>query len=165
MLNANFLRLLPLILLAAMLVVVPRSAGADKLEGEQAKAAKERLKEIKKDWKKADTATRMSRVRELARLPERTVGIFLIDVVDDDASDDVALVAAWALVYHNEPGDARELTKSFNKAKTPGRRAACVRWLGQYGAEAPLKELRKIALDGDGSAEAATHAIDRKSVV
>lgn len=159
MLNANFLRLLPLILLAAMLVVVPRSAGADKLEGEQAKAAKERLKEIKKDWKKADTATRMSRVRELARLPERTVGIFLIDVVDDDASDDVALVAAWALVYHNEPGDARELTKSFNKAKTPGRRAACVRWLGQYGAEAPLKELRKIALDGDGSAEAATHAI------
>lgn len=159
MLNANYLRLLSMLLVAAMLVVLPAPAGADKLDGEQAKAAKERLKEIKKDWKKADKATRMSRVRELARLPERTVGSFLVDVLDDDESDDVALAAAWALVYHNDPADARTLTKSFNKAKTPGRRAACVRWLGLYGAEAPLKELRKIALDADASAEAATHAI------
>ncbi|MCB9933896.1 MAG: VWA domain-containing protein [Planctomycetes bacterium] len=142
----------------ALLCATP-IASADKLEGDEAKAAKDRLKDVKRDWKKADRATRISLLHELARLPERTVGNFLVDVVDDDESDEVALVAAWALVYHNEPDDSRELTKSFNKAKTPGRRAACVRWLGQYGADSPLKELKKIALDADASAEAATHAV------
>ncbi|MCB9892879.1 MAG: hypothetical protein H6839_00350 [Planctomycetes bacterium] len=157
--NSRAVKLFLLILGVALLLGVPGRPSADKLSGDEAKAAKDRLKDIKKEWKKASKADKLPMLRELSRLPERTVSSFLQDVVDDDEDDGVASVAAWALVRHGEPDDARDLTKSFNKAKTPERRAACIRWLGLYGPDAPLKELRKIALDSDACAEAATQAV------
>ncbi|MCA8916015.1 MAG: hypothetical protein KDB90_11430 [Planctomycetes bacterium] len=154
--NAKFLLL---IFAAVLLIGLPATPAAEKLSGDEAKAAKDRLKDIKKEWKKASKADKLPLLRELARLPERTVANFLRDVVDDDGDDGVASIAAWALVHHGEADDARDLTKSFNKAKTPERRAACIRWLGLYGPDAPLKELRKFALDSDACAEAATQAV------
>lgn len=148
-----------LCLLLALCLLISPLALADKLEGDEAKAAKERLRDVKKDWKKATKAQKLPLLVELGRLPENSVGDFLQEVISDDADDDVALFAAKALTRHNDPADAKALVKLYNKAKTPGRRAACVRWLGLYGDAAPLSEIKKLAQGDDGSAEAATHAL------
>ena len=157
--KANAAIFLLLAMCLALLCGMPAHTSAEKLSGDEAKAAKDRLKDIKKEWKKASKADKLPMLRELARLPERTVSNFLQDAVDDEPDDRVASVAAWALVRHGDPDNARDLTKSFNKAKTPERRAACIRWLGLYGADAPLKDLRKLAGEADASAEAAALAL------
>lgn len=133
--------------------------GADVLKGDEAKDAKVRLRELKRDWKKASKADKIVILNELSRLPEKTVGNFLEDVVQDDEDDSVAAHAAWALVRHGDPDDADELMKAYKKAKNAGRRGAALRWLGLYGENAPLKDLREIALGQDPSGEFAARAI------
>ena len=156
----NLAQALPLILAVAVvgLAISVPVRGADVLKGDEAKEAKKRLRDIKREWKKADKAQKLVLLRELSRLPEKSVGNFLEDVVEDDEDDFVAERAAWALVKHGDPEDGEELVKIHRKADTPERRAACLRWLGQYGEEAPLKDLKKHAYDEDGSAEAAVKA-------
>ena len=148
---------LPALLVIAVFVSTPVD-GADTLKGDEAKAAKDRLRDIKRAWKDASKAEKLVHLRELSRLPERTVGKFLEDTVEDEADDLVAERAAWALVKHGDPEDGEELVKIFKKAKTPERRAACLRWLGQYGEGAPVKDLKKFAYDNDDSAAAAVKA-------
>lgn len=152
--------LLPALLLSAAFVATPAAPvqGADTLKGDEAKDAKSRLREVKRAWKKASKAEKLVFLRELARLPEKSVGHFLEDVVEDDEDDFVAERAAWALVRHGDPEDGEELVKIFKKSKTPERRAACLRWLGQFGEEAPIKDLKKFAYDEDDSAAAAVKA-------
>ncbi|MBZ0137348.1 MAG: hypothetical protein K8I27_13360 [Planctomycetes bacterium] len=155
-----FASVLTALLLGAALLGVadaPTQA-ADTLKGDEAKDAKDRLKDVKREWKKAGKADKLVLLRELSRLPEKSVGNFLEDVVEDDEDDLVASRAAWALTRHGDPEDGEELVKLFKKAKTPPRRAACLRWLGAYGDVAPLKDLRKFASDKDDSAEAAVKA-------
>jgi HEAT repeat protein len=149
---------LSVILLVLLSTVVP-GAAADVLKGDEAKDAKDRLKDVKKNWKTATKADKLVLLRSLERLPEKTVGHFLEDVIADDPDDLVAERAAWALVRHGDPEDGEELHKLFKKATTPGRKAACLRWLGRYADKAPVKDLRKYALDEDASAEAATLAL------
>lgn len=132
---------------------------ADKLEGDAAKDAKARAREIKKDWKKLSKAEKLPLIAELGRLPESTVADFLQDVIADEADDDTATVAARALARHNEPGNVKDLLKLYNRAQTPTRRAAIVRWLGQYGDKSPLADLKKMALTEDAVAEAAVMAL------
>jgi HEAT repeat protein len=147
-----------LIVVAALLITVPGRA-ADVLKGDEAKDAKERLKDVKKAWKTATKADKLVLLRTLERLPEKSVGHFLEDVVADEVDDLVAERAAYTLVRHGDPEDGEELIKLFKKAATPGRRAACIRWLGAYGEAAPLKDLKRYALDTDECAEAAVSAI------
>jgi hypothetical protein len=155
------LRLLAILtLLAAGAAAFQAPVGAaDELKGDDAKAAKDRLKEVKREWKKAGKPEKLILLHELSRYPEKTVGRFLEGVVADEDDDRVASRAAWALVRHGDPKDGDSLVKLIRKAATPERRAACLRWLGLYGDEAPLKDLRKFALDKDDSAEAALRAI------
>lgn len=153
-------KVLPVLLLfGALLIAAVPGGAADVLKGDDAKDAKERLKDVKKSWKTATKADKLVLLRTLERLPEKTVGHFLEDVIADDADDLVAERAAFALARHGDPKDAGELDKLFKKAKTPGRRAACVRWLGMFGVDAPLKDLKKYALHEDESAEAAVLAL------
>lgn len=152
------LLLLAICVVAAGSLSAPSASCADTLKGDEAKDAKNRLKDIKREWKKAGKADKLQYLRELSRLPEKTVGGFLEDVVADDEDDTVAERAAWALVKHGDPEDGEELVKIFKKARTPERRAACLRWLGLYGEGAPLKDLKKFAYDADASAIAAVKA-------
>jgi hypothetical protein len=147
-----------LCLLLLIAAVAPTDA-ADTLKGDEAKDAKEKLKGVKKDWKTATKAEKLVLLRTLNRLPEKSVGSFLLDVISDDEDDLVAERASWTLTRHGDPEDAEELDKEFKKAKTPGRRAACARWMGAYGDKSPLKDLKKYALDADDSAEASTLAL------
>ncbi|MCA8918794.1 MAG: hypothetical protein KDB32_06925 [Planctomycetes bacterium] len=151
------------ILVLAAICLLPAfqvpTRSADVLKGDEAKDAKSRLRDIKREWKKASKADKLVLLRELSRLPEKSVGHFLEDVVEDEEDDGVAARGAWALVRHGDPEDADELMKAYKKAKDAGRRAAALRWLGLYGDEAPLEDLREIALGQDPSAEAATQAI------
>ena len=142
--------------LAAFGLGIPTDA--QKLKGDDAKPAREKLREAKKDWKAATKADKYRLILALSKWPENTVTKFLVDAVNDEADDDVASWAAKAVVQHGDPDDHKELVKAFNKAKTPARRAACVRWLGGYGAQTPFKSLEKLALEDDASAEAAVHA-------
>ncbi|MCA8912575.1 MAG: hypothetical protein KDB82_12795 [Planctomycetes bacterium] len=151
-----FLALVLICLLPALQV---RTRGADVLRGDEAKDAKKRLREVKRDWKKADKATKYTLLDELSHLPEKSVGHFLEDVIGDDEDDAVAAYAAHALVKQGDPDDGRELMKAYRKAKTAGRRAATLRWLGLFGEDAPLDDLGEIARGEDPSAEAATEAI------
>ncbi|MBX3459357.1 MAG: hypothetical protein KF696_05215 [Planctomycetes bacterium] len=151
-------RLFVLLALAAAITAPHFHAHAQKLKGDEAKVAKERLREVKKDWKGASKADKYRLIQILARQPENTVTKFLLEVVDGDADDAVASWAARAVVNHGDASDHKELLKSFNKAKTPERRAACVRWLGGYGEATPFKQLEKLTLEDEASAEAAVHA-------
>lgn len=132
---------------------------AEKLKGDDAKPAKERVKDAKRDWKKASKAQKFEILLGLQRYPEAGVTSFLEDAIKDEADDEVALVAAWVMVKHAEPDDIKLLLRLYGRAKTPERRAATLRWLGRYGADAPLKELKRAAEDKDGCASAATEAI------
>jgi hypothetical protein len=131
---------------------------AQKLKGDEAKAAKERLRDVKKAWKDATKADKYKLLAGLGRWPESSVSRFLLDTVQDDADDEVASWAALALTHHNDPGDHKSLGKLFSKVKTQERRAACIRWLGRYEQDAPIKLLEQVALGDDASAEAAVLA-------
>jgi len=149
-----------LFLVLALLIALPGLVVvADKLEGDAAKEAKARAREIKKEWKKLSKAEKLPLIVELGRLPDSTVADFLQDVIADEADDDTAGVAARALARHNEPGNVKDLLKLYNRAQTPTRRAAIVRWLGQYGDKSPLADLKKMAVVDDAAAEAATLAL------
>lgn len=149
------LALIPLMLL----LLAGAGVHADKLEGDAAKDAKARARDIKKEWKKLTKAEKLPRLAELARLPEPTVAKFLLEVIEEETDDDTASCAARALVRHNETDDAKDLLKLLPRAKTPGRKAAMVRWLGGYGEQSPLAELKKLALGDDAAALAATLAM------
>lgn len=151
-------RLLVLLVMALAIAAPHYLADAQKLKGDDAKVAKERLREVKKDWKTATKADKYRLVNILARQPESSVTKFLLDVVDTDPDDAVAGWAARAVVAHADTDDHKDLLKSFNKAKTPDRRSACLRWLGGYGEGTPFKQLEKLTLEDDASAEAAVHA-------
>jgi hypothetical protein len=124
-----------------------------------AKAQRERLREIKKAWPKAPKSERLEYLGELRGESENSVDDFLISVVESDADFDTASEAARTLVFHKVAKDAKDLVRVFNKVKEPQRRAACLRWLGRYGGEAPLTQLKDIAIGEDGSAPAAAQAL------
>ncbi len=124
-----------------------------------AKALKDRLKDIKKAWPKAPKSERLEWLTELGLESERTVDDFLLELVEKEADFDTAGEAAKALVAHKFAKDGKDLLKLYNRCKEPQRRAACVRWLGGYGVEAPLRELKDVALTDDGSAPAAALAL------
>lgn len=147
------LSLLVLLLLPGLFVT------GQKLEGDAAKAAKARVREIKKDWKKHSKAEKLPLIAELGRLPESSVADFLQDVIADEADDDTATLAARALARHAEPANVKDLLKLYGRATTPTRKAAIVRWLGQYGDKAPLSDLKKMSLTEDAVAEAAVMAL------
>jgi hypothetical protein len=123
------------------------------------KAVRERLREIKKAWPKAPKSERLEFLSELRGEGENSVDDFLLSVLDSEADFDTASEAARVLVAHKQPKDSKDLLRSFAKAKEPLRRAACLRWLGRYGAEAPLTQLKEIAITDDGSAPAAAQAL------
>lgn len=124
-----------------------------------AKALRERLRDIKKAWPKAPKSERLEFLAELRAESENSVDDFLLSVLDTEADPDTASEAARALVAHKVAKDAKNLLRSYSKAKEPLRRAACLRWLGRYGAEAPLAQLKEVAITDDGSAPAATQAL------
>lgn len=142
-----------------LLLAVQPAHVADKLKGEDAKPAKERVKAAKKDWKKATKAEKFDILLGLQRYPEASVTDFLEDAIQSETDDEVALVAAWVMTSHAEPDDVKLLLKQYGRAKTPERRATTLRWLGRYGESSPLKELKRASVDKDGSAPAATEAI------
>lgn len=149
-----------LILAILVAVILPCAfVAADKLEGEAAKEAKARAREIKKDWKKLSKSEKLPLLAELGRLPDSTVGDFLQDVISDDLDDDTAGVAARALARHNEPGNVKDLLRLYTRAQSPTRKAVIVRWLGQYGDKSPLADLKKMAQGEDAVAEAAVLAL------
>ncbi|MCC6150161.1 MAG: HEAT repeat domain-containing protein [Planctomycetes bacterium] len=123
------------------------------------KATRERLREIKKAWPKAPKSERMEFLSELRGEGENSVDDFLLSVLDSEADFDTASEAARVLVAHKQPKDAKDLLRSYTRAKEPLRRAACLRWLGRYGADAPLTQLKDIAITDDGSAPAAAQAL------
>ncbi len=142
-----------------LLLLAGATLQADKLEGDAAKDAKARCRDIKKEWKKLTKAEKLPRLTELSRLPEASVAKFLLEVVEEDTDDDTASCAAHALVRHNEADDAKDLLKLLTRAKTPERKAAIARWLGGYGETSPLSDLKKLALLDDACAPAATQAL------
>ncbi|MBE7492283.1 MAG: hypothetical protein HS108_11070 [Planctomycetes bacterium] len=150
-------RLIPALFVALVLPGV--LLHADKLEGDAAKEAKARVREIKKDWKKLSKAEKLPLLAEMARLPEPSVADFLQEVISTETDDDTAGEAARALTRHNEPGHAKDLLKLLGRAQTPGRKAEIVRWLGRYSDKATLAELRKLAQGDDVVAESAVLAL------
>ncbi|MBP9892525.1 MAG: HEAT repeat domain-containing protein [Planctomycetes bacterium] len=138
-------------LVALALLCLPTAADS--------KAARERLREIKKAWPKAPKSERLEFLSELRVESENSVDDFLLSVLDSESDFDTAGEAARMLVAHKVAKDAKDLLRSYTKAKEPLRRAACLRWLGRYGAEAPLTQLKDIAITDDGSAPAAAQAL------
>lgn len=124
-----------------------------------AKAMRDRLRDIKKAWPKAPKSERLEFLSELRGESENSVDDFLLAVLDAEADLDTASEAARALVAHKVSKDAKNLLRSYSKAKEPLRRAACLRWLGRYGAEAPVAQLKDVAITDDGSAPAAAQAL------
>jgi HEAT repeat protein len=124
-----------------------------------AKALRERLREIRKAWPKASKCERIEFLAELRGESENSVDDFLIEVLEKDADFDTASEAARTLVFHKVAKDAKDLMRTFGRVKEPERRAACLRWLGRYGGEAPLVQLKDVAITDDGSAAAAAQAL------
>ncbi len=124
-----------------------------------AKALRERLREIKKAWPKASKCERLEFLTELRGESENSVDDYLLSIVETETDVDTAGEAARTLVFHKVAKDAKDLVRVFNKVKEPQRRAACLRWLGRYGGEAPLVQLKDIAITDDGSAPAAAQAL------
>ncbi len=125
----------------------------------ESKPIKERLRDIKKAWTKAPRNERLEFLLELSFEAERTVDDFLLDTVEKDLDFDTASEAARCLVMHKNPKDSKDLTKLYNRCKEPQRRSACVRWLGKYGPDAPVGELKGVAISEDASAAAAAQAL------
>ncbi|MBX3475493.1 MAG: VWA domain-containing protein [Planctomycetes bacterium] len=151
---------MPRLLLTLLLLLVPFApALSQKLDGEAAKAAKARVREIKKDWKKHTKAQKLPLLTELGRLPESSVSDFLQEVIQTEADDDTAGFAARELARHGDPADAKDLLKLVGRAQTPARKAVIVRWLGQYSDKATVNELRKLAMGDDVVAESAVLAL------
>lgn len=148
-----------LLLLTLLLLPLGAFGHAERLEGDAARDAKKRARQIKKDWKNASKAEKLVLLKVLARLPERTVGKLLEDYVEDEEDIDTASMAALAWVEHGEADDADDLLKIYKKAKDPTRKAAAIRWLGRYGENAPLKDLGKAAMEKDASSIAAVRAL------
>ncbi|MHC4839754.1 MAG: HEAT repeat domain-containing protein, partial [Planctomycetota bacterium] len=132
---------------------------AERLKKDDAKAAKARLKEVKKDWKRATAAEKLIKLKRIKRENEKSVAKWLLDVVEDDDSDVVAARATLILAGWDEESDIKSLVKIYNKAKDPSRRAAILRWFGKFDSNAPLVELKKIGMTKDDSAVTATHAL------
>jgi hypothetical protein len=97
-------------LLILIALCVP-CTGADTLKGDEAKDAKEKLKDVKKEWKKASKADKLVLLRQLTRLPEKTVGNFMKDDDAEDEHDHEAERAARTLTRQNEPKDGNKHNK------------------------------------------------------
>lgn len=155
----------PALMNAVVVAIVIVAAGvvafaANDMEPEQRREARKRLREIRRAWDDADRAMKLTYLRELARYPDRSVGRFLDDVMTEpDVHDDVASQAAWALGRHGDPDDFDVLDKAYTRAGTAERRAAIARWMGMFGEEAALDDLRRIAVGDDASARAAVLAL------
>ncbi|MEE9312179.1 MAG: hypothetical protein V3V10_07165 [Planctomycetota bacterium] len=132
---------------------------AERLKKDDAKAAKSRLKEVKKSWKRATAADKILHMKRITRENEKTVAKWLLDVVEDDESDVVAGRATKIIAGWDEEADVKKLIKIYNKVKEPSRRAAILRWLGRFDANAPLSELKKIGMTKDESAVTAIRAL------
>ncbi|MCC6575618.1 MAG: hypothetical protein IT462_17700 [Planctomycetes bacterium] len=144
----------------ACLLFVSFNADADRLEGDAIKHARDRLKEVKKAWPGYTKAEKLPLLNELSALNENSVGDFLLDCVAKEADADTASEAARALARHGNKSDAAALIKAFNAAKEPARKAACLRWLGKFGEDAPDAQLLQVALGADAWGEAAVLALD-----
>lgn len=142
----------------ALLMMACPVLPAQKLRGDDARQAREQLRNVKRDWTTAPKSEKYRLLVSLERWPENSITRFLLELIENEADDDVASWAARCIARHNDTDDQRSLLRSFSRVKTPERRAACVRWLGLYGEEAPLAEIEKFAMAEDGSAVAAVHA-------
>lgn len=144
------------VVIAAALLCAP--AFAQKLRGDDARQARDHLRNVRRDWSTAPKSEKYRLILSLQRWPESSVTRFLLELIEKETDDDVASWAARCIARHNDTDDQRALLRAFSRAGTPERRAACVRWLGLYGKDAPLAELEKAAMSDDGSAEAAVRA-------
>lgn len=151
-----------LVILSALLL---GTVNAERMKGDEAKSAKKRLKDVKKEWKKATSADKILLLGRLSRENERTVSKWLLDVIEDDESDTVASRAAKTMSAWDEEDDVKKLIKVYNKVKEPSRRTAILRWLGRFESSSPLVELRKIGMTKDASAVAAVHALADVDIV
>jgi hypothetical protein len=138
-------------------VVAP--ALAQKLRGDEAREARNRLRDIRRDWRDANKAEKYRLLQQLTRYPETTVTRFLEEVATSDEDHDVAAWAIYTIVQHGDASDLRSLLRHFSRLRDDERKVAFVRWLGGYGEDAPLEVLREAATEDGEIARAATHAI------
>jgi hypothetical protein len=148
-----------LIVAAGLILCVTAPAPAQKLRGEDAREARNALRDIRREWRTAHKAEKYDLLQRLIRWPENSVTGFLESVASGEDDDDVASWAVYVIARHNDPGDIRNLIRLYQRARTPERQGAIVRWLGLYGEEAPIEQLKQIAMEDTAVARPATHAI------
>ena len=73
-----------LVLICLLPALQVQTRGADVLKGDEAKDAKKRLRDVKRAWKKADKASEYALLDELSHLPDKSVGHFVEDGIEDD---------------------------------------------------------------------------------
>jgi hypothetical protein len=155
----TFTRWLAAVTCLALLAAAFAPVHGERLRGEDAREARNHLREVRRLWPSLHAAARREQLTLLARMPEQSVGKFLEELLTSEQHEAVLSGAAWALVRHGDSGDIRTLLRLHGRARTDAQRSACVRWLGLYGRDAPVADLRRIALGRDDSASAALYAL------
>jgi hypothetical protein len=84
----NFVKHCALLLSLALLAVAATGNGAR--GDDDAKAAREQVREVKKAWKDASKADKYRLLLRLVRWRENSVAKFLTDVIEDEPDDEVA---------------------------------------------------------------------------